>query len=29
MTEDEAGTGRETHTQLNTVTKVFCSCKAD
>ena len=29
MTEYEAVIGLETHIQLNTVTKVFCSCKAD
>ena len=29
MTEYEAVIGLETHIQLNTTTKVFCSCKAD
>ena len=29
MTEYEAVIGLETHIQLNTMTKVFCSCKAD
>ncbi|NMC17504.1 MAG: Asp-tRNA(Asn)/Glu-tRNA(Gln) amidotransferase subunit GatB [Chloroflexi bacterium] len=29
MTDYEAVIGLETHIQLNTVTKVFCSCKAD
>ena len=29
MTEYEAVIGLETHIQLNTTTKIFCSCKAD
>ena len=29
MTEYEAVIGLETHIQLNTLTKIFCSCKAD
>ncbi|HWQ84907.1 MAG TPA: Asp-tRNA(Asn)/Glu-tRNA(Gln) amidotransferase subunit GatB [Anaerolineales bacterium] len=29
MTEFEAIIGLETHIQLNTLTKIFCSCKAD
>src|SRR5512136_2797457 len=29
MTDYEAVIGLETHIQLNTVTKIFCSCKAD
>jgi aspartyl-tRNA(Asn)/glutamyl-tRNA(Gln) amidotransferase subunit B len=29
MTEFEAVIGLETHIQLNTTTKIFCSCKAD
>jgi len=29
MTEYEAVIGLETHIQLNTATKIFCSCKAD
>ena len=29
MTEYEAVIGLETHIQLNTITKIFCSCKAD
>ena len=29
MTEYEVVIGLETHIQLNTVTKIFCSCKAD
>ena len=29
MTDFEAVIGLETHIQLNTTTKIFCSCKAD
>jgi aspartyl-tRNA(Asn)/glutamyl-tRNA(Gln) amidotransferase subunit B len=29
MTDYEAVIGLETHIQLNTITKIFCSCKAD
>ncbi|HEY3343735.1 MAG TPA: Asp-tRNA(Asn)/Glu-tRNA(Gln) amidotransferase subunit GatB [Anaerolineaceae bacterium] len=29
MTEYEAVIGLETHIQLNTITKIFCACKAD
>ena len=29
MSEYEAVIGLETHIQLNTTTKIFCSCKAD
>ncbi|MCJ7623265.1 MAG: Asp-tRNA(Asn)/Glu-tRNA(Gln) amidotransferase GatCAB subunit B, partial [Anaerolineaceae bacterium] len=29
MTDYEAVIGLETHIQQNTVTKIFCSCKAD
>ena len=29
MTEYEVVIGLETHIQLNTITKIFCSCKAD
>ena len=29
MPEFEAIIGLETHIQLNTITKIFCSCKAD
>src|SRR5574338_1509073 len=29
MTEYESVIGLETHIQLNTVTKIFCGCKAD
>ena len=29
MTEYEAVIGLETHIQLNTLTKIFCTCKAD
>ncbi|MGB9898840.1 hypothetical protein, partial [Thermanaerothrix sp.] len=29
MTDYEAIIGLETHIQLNTLTKIFCACKAD